>query len=134
MVYVFLEGRHSWLYYLQLKMTHLDWAQAPLVRCTEKAAMPTSLCNGGFNGGPRLLPHFCFTRDGDDQNQTSTLLCVSCRSGRKEWFWTLTENPERCITCTMGSLSSQLALILSLSRAETTQAFDMLNCFEEGCS
>lgn len=129
-----LEGRCSGLYTLQPKVTHLEWSQAPLHRCPEKAVVPTCLLQGQLQWGPRLLPHFCFARDGDEQNQTGTLLCGSCRGGRRGWSLTLTKNPERCISHTILALFSQLALILSFARAETTWVFYILHCFQEICS
>lgn len=100
-----------------------------------KAAVPTCLCKVISNETlVSLLPHFCFMRDRDEQNQTGTILCVTCRSGRKGWSSTLTENPERCIKHSILSLFSQLALILSFARAETTWIFYILHCFQEICS
>lgn len=51
MVHV-LGGRCSWLYYLQLKVAHLDSSQAPLIRCTDEAVVPMCCCTGSFNRTP----------------------------------------------------------------------------------
>lgn len=68
-----LEGSCTGLYSLQPKVTHLDWSQAPLCRCPEKAAVPTCLCKGSSNGVPVSFPIFALP--GMELSRTKPALC-----------------------------------------------------------
>ena len=53
----------------------------------------------------------------------------AAKVGEKKWFGALTENPKRLISYPIISLFSQLALILSFVRVETTWVFYMVTFF-----
>ena len=53
----------------------------------------------------------------------------AAKVGEKKWFGALTENPKRLISYPTISLFSQLALILSFVRVETTWVFYMVTFF-----
>ena len=126
-----MECRCSWLYYLQLKVTHLVSFQTPLLRGTAKAVLPVCGCVGSFNGAP--LPVFppVLLCEGwrRAEPKEHPALCMLQKWEKKKWFAALTENHKRLISYPIISLFSQLALILSFVRVETTWVFHMVPFF-----
>ena len=112
-------------------MTHLVSFQTPLLRGTAKAVLPMCGCIVSFNRVPLpVFPPFLLCEGWRwSEPKEHPALCMLQKWEKKKWFAALTENPKRLISYPIISLFSQLALILSFVRVETTWVFYLVPFF-----